>query len=125
MENPTKIFRIETPNGKGICAATGSILCHIYNIACGEFSENEHCGLCKCALSKARKMENQTFAFPTLEALKTWFPKARGRKAMADAGAIGSIYQIDQNDIAKSPFQCVFDRKHSVKVGTFNLETLL
>lgn len=116
------VFRIETKDGKGICAATGSDLCTIYREAGGK--EIEHCSLCDCELRKARAMGsgNRSFAFPSIEAIKTWFSSRKGRKAMKDAGAIGHVFESE--NIAKSSYQCVFEKKTAKRIGSFDLETL-
>jgi hypothetical protein len=119
-----RVFRIEQANGRGICAATGSPLCNIYYNACGD--ENEHCSFCySCHNRKVwDSMDsdpNLVFAFPTMWALHSWFPQARGRKLMEANGARGVEYEVASTEM-HSQFQCVFDKSKATKVREFPLE---
>lgn len=123
-----RVFRIEYDNGRGICAATGSPLCEIYYRLCGD--ENEHCSFakycprgCKHKVERAWDNPNGSFAFPSLLALKTWFPQARGRNEMQRNGARLHVYEVPQV-LAGTPFQCIFDKSKATLVERLDLATL-
>lgn len=120
------VARIETKDGKGICAATGSPFCSIYRMTGGK--EIEHCAFSHACWQKFDQAETDghskpCFAFPSLGALENWFPLAEGRKAMQDHGACCHVYRVDDL-IAKSPFQCVFDKNKATLIGEIDLNTL-
>lgn len=119
----TRVYRIETTTGRGICAATGSPLCDLYLDACGD--ETEHCVFRSCQMRPdireiAKRTPTLAYAFPSLKALRTWFPQARGRALMAQHGALGVEYEVPEL-LAESPFQCVFDKAKATKVSEFDL----
>lgn len=120
----TTVYRIETPNGHGICAALGSPLCQAYRVSGGK--EVEHCHFDKAGWRKLGKLcrdHDMVFAFPTLEALKTWFPSQHGRKVMRDMGARVVPYEVDHLEIA-SPYQCVFNKAEAVAKPALDLAIL-
>jgi hypothetical protein len=119
-----RVFRVETRDGRGICSATGSKICTLYRAACHD--ETEHCSFSRAEEDRGRAQrlwdrKDVVFAFPTMEALRTWFPQERGRRIMEDHGASGVIYEVSET-IMSSKWQCVFDRSRAAKVGTFDLE---
>lgn len=125
------VFRIETPNGKGICASTGSPLCLLYQMKC--HNECEHCSwktLRNPAYwhshnSKAEDLiRNGSFAFPSLKALENWFPSPSGRKLMKEAGARIVEFEVNSEDCLSTEFQCVFDKSKAKKIRELDLETL-
>lgn len=125
------VYRIETPDGKGICASTGSSLCTLYNRHC--FNECEHCSLDTLKnrelwLRRKAKAEyllrNGSYAFPSLQALKTWFPSPSGRKLMKDKGARVIEFEVDSENTMVTEYQCVFDKSDAKKIGELDLETL-
>ena len=134
-----EIYRIEQSNGKGICMALGSPLCPIYRLAArlaGEESEFERdrfpdrCEQCKAFDAVAfdpsgefgREREHMRYAFPSLMALKEWFPGSEGRKAMQSAGAVGIAYDVPEL-VASGPWQCVFDLRRATEAYRFDLGT--
>lgn len=118
---PRLVYRIETEDGRGICAATGSPLCKIYDMTSGD--ETEHCWLHPTMRQRLRlsRMTTDIFAFPSMEALRTWFPQSRGRAAMERHGARGVVYEVPEV-IVETPYQCVVDRATAVRVRVFDLE---
>lgn len=133
-----KIYRIEGHMGKGICMTTGSPLCFAYRLAAslaGEPTEKEHCVFpCKAEDCKAfeatalggdeSERQHMRYAFPSFEALRTWFPGLRGRQAMQMAGARGYVYEVPEL-VANGPWQVVFDLRKATKISYFRLDDLL
>lgn len=129
-----KVYRIEhRETGKGICQVMGNRSCFVYRMAAmmaGEPNEFEHDTM-PCRAEECKVFEADTgpdgahmrYAFPTLEALRTWFPGPKGRQAMARTGVQGVVYEVEEL-VGNGPWQVVFDLRKAKKVGSFDLVDL-
>lgn len=118
-----KVYRIETPDGKGVCRVMGSKLCAIYNLV--NHDENEHDGFdgsLECHNHAARLCQHpyNVFGFPSIGQLHEWFPNEQGRALMQSAGARGIIYEVPHVE-ATNGHQVIFDKRFATRVGDFAL----
>lgn len=123
-----RVFRIETKNGKGICAA-GTGICQAYH----EGSDHKRgCGFDTC-FGKDQDiaginviMLGWKFAFDSIEKARAWFPLQAGRQAMKEHGAILVEYEIpsflSMHDVGNH--QVIFDYRNAKKVATHDLVTM-
>jgi hypothetical protein len=132
-----EIFRIESIDGRGICLSVGSPLCLAYRLGAAlafEPPERERCTFpCKAEDCKAfdatafggdeSERQHMHYGFPTLTALRDWFPGLRGRLAMQGAGARGHVFEVPEL-VATGPWQIVFDKRKATKIGEFDLGSL-
>jgi len=119
----TTVFRIETPDGKGICFYNSKV-CDAYHKKChdeNESSATEWPGQEFQAIYRTCAL-HQNFAFASLEALKMWFPQTVGRADMKAEGAM--IVEYDVNDILSNGSQVIFNKHKAVRGNTRDLETL-
>jgi hypothetical protein len=114
-----KLYRIETPDGHGICQSTGNKLCTLYWLACHDETKHDDFGPDDQKAARLCQSPFMIFAFPSLDKLREWFPQASGRKLMADHGARGVIYEADVK--LSNGYQVIFDRRLATKVGEFEL----
>ena len=123
------VYRIENAStGKGICEVMGSKLCPIYRKAAERgMEETEHCTMpCKAEQCKSwiadvgHDKAHMRYAFPTMDALRNWFPSVKGRQAMVAAGARGQLFEVPEL-VAKGPFQVIFDMRLASPMGEFDI----
>jgi hypothetical protein len=126
-----EVYRIEHhQTGKGICQIMGNDTCFVYRMAAllaGEPNENEqdrypdYTEQCKAfAADTGDDKAHMRYAFPTLEALRKWFPGAKGRQAMVAVGARGAVYEVEEL-VATGPWQVIFDARRAKKIRDFDL----
>jgi hypothetical protein len=122
-------YRIETPNGLGICQTTGSVVCDEYCRASRDRfdAECEHCRWygadgkidepLELAVAILTCEAGWSYAFPTLKALVEWFPDPHGREAMAKMGAQVWEYKTAWRTMDNG-YELLFDKDkaHKVKV---------
>lgn len=120
-----RVFRIEHKDGSGICEGANG-LCAIYH------KNSDHkrgCGIDTCFGKQQHEagmlvfLMGWKFAFPSLEALKKWFPLREGRCAMKENGAFLVEYEVDApalHDVGNH--QVIFDALNARRVAEHNLE---
>ena len=117
------VYRIETADGKGVCRAMGSPLCRLYALTGSR--EVERCSFDDPTYKEYRLCQDKhmRFAFPSLDALRSWFPSAQGRALMERHGAMLVPYTVEKLELA-SPYQCIFDRSTATRGEPLDLATL-
>lgn len=110
------IYRVEAPNGRGVCRVMGSPLCKAYCKAGGQEVEHASFGPFKDFLQDELTCDHpeNVFGFPSLKAFHTWFPDRVGLEAMKAKGAKLVPYEVDEPELA-SPFQCIFNKAKAVR----------
>lgn len=116
------VFRIETDKGCGVCQSSG--LCKKYHTVCASPCldygfKDEH--------TVARRMfdDGWKFAFPSIDALKTWFPDEKGREVMKRNTARVVEYEAPDDSIEGiKDTQVLFDFPKAKKVGEYDVVTL-
>jgi len=130
----TTFYRIETPDGKGICQTMGSDVCDEYCSGAG--GTEKECEHCRWRLPSGKIDEplelavailtcemGWSYAFPTLKALTEWFPSPKGRVAMAKMGAQVVEYKTAWRCLTNG-HELLFDKDKAQKVRVIPWEDL-
>lgn len=122
-----RVFRIEHSDGHGICEGANG-LCGIYH----QNSDHKRgCGFDTCFGGKQREAGDMVFGygwkfgFPSLAAVKNWFPRDEGRCAMVRAGGFLREYEVDKaaiHDVGNH--QVIFDWEHARLIAEHSLERI-
>jgi hypothetical protein len=121
-----KVYRIEMPDGSGVCRVMGSKLCLLYNaVAHDELEHDNFDGSIECHNHAALLCQHprNRFAFPDLAKLRRWFPNPKGRLLMQAAGAQCVEYEVPQVE-ASNGYQVIFDKTKATKTAVLDLGSL-